>query len=171
MPPRRSTTAGPAKKGSQKTLSFSSKVTKSNNHPPKSFKDTAPSKKSHPSPLSQTLTAKPELLLSAIENEIETGHVSSEAAIASQVQTEQARDKTEEEVRAEKVTDAQIRKYWRGREAERKAPRVHQEGLSVEEKVLRLFDMSSQYGVCSLCLCLYLLPFITFPIMHDHLRG
>lgn len=45
-----------------------------------------------------------------------------------------------------KVTDAQIRRYWRDREAERRAPRVHQEELSVEEKVLRLWDMSSQYG-------------------------
>jgi len=54
------------------------------------------------------------------------------------------------------VTDAQIRKYWRERENERTAARVHQEELSVEEKVLRLFDMSSQFGVCpmSFFLCI-----------------
>lgn len=29
---------------------------------------------------------------------------------------------------------------------------VHQEGLSTEEKILRYFDMSSQYGVsCPVC--------------------
>ena len=53
-----------------------------------------------------------------------------------------------DEKKAERVTDAQIRKYWRERENERTAKRVHQEDLSVEEKVLRLFDMSSQFGVC-----------------------
>jgi len=52
-----------------------------------------------------------------------------------------------EEERASKVTDAQIKRYWRDREAERSAPRVHQGGLTVEEKVLRYWDMSSQYGV------------------------
>ena len=52
-----------------------------------------------------------------------------------------------EEVKALKVTDAQIKRYWRDREAERRAPRVHQDDLSVEEKVLRYWDMSSQYGV------------------------
>lgn len=54
-----------------------------------------------------------------------------------------------EEEKASKVTAAQIKRYWRDREAERRAPRVHQEDLSVEEKVLRLWDMSSQYGVSS----------------------
>lgn len=58
------------------------------------------------------------------------------------------RERTAEEERASQVTDAQIRRYWREREAERKAPRVHQEGVSLEEKILRFFDMSSQFGVC-----------------------
>lgn len=50
--------------------------------------------------------------------------------------------------RARKVTDTQIKKYWRGKEQERLAPRVHQEDLTVYEKVLREWDMSGQYGVC-----------------------
>lgn len=77
--------------------------------------------------------------------------MTSEPAVAEQAQKEIDRPKKErssEELKAEKVTDAQIKRYWREREAERRAPRVHQEDLSVEEKVLRLFDMSSQYGVC-----------------------
>lgn len=51
------------------------------------------------------------------------------------------------EARARKITDAQIKKYWQAKEAERKAPRVHQEGLSIQEKLLREFDMSITYGV------------------------
>jgi DNA polymerase delta subunit 4 len=70
--------------------------------------------------------------------------------------------KSEAELRAEKITDAQISKYWRAIEAERKAPRVHQQDLTVNEKVLRYFDVSSQYGVCpgsnSLLLALLTLP-------------
>ena len=53
----------------------------------------------------------------------------------------------DEEERARKVTDTQIKKYWRQKEQERLAPRVHQEDLSVYEKVLREWDMSGQYGV------------------------
>lgn len=56
-------------------------------------------------------------------------------------------DKSEDVIRAEKVSDAQIKKYWREREGERRTKRVHQEELGVEEKILRLFDMSSQFGV------------------------
>lgn len=56
-------------------------------------------------------------------------------------------EKTEAELQAEKISDAQINKYWKGIEKERIAPRVHQKELSVGEKVLRYFDVSSQYGV------------------------
>ena len=51
------------------------------------------------------------------------------------------------EERARKVPETQIRKYWKSKEEERIAPRVHQAGLSVNEKILRHFDLSSQYGV------------------------
>lgn len=142
MPPtRRSrTSGGPAAKGSQQTLSFgASKLSKT------TF--TSAKDKLAPAPASPPLKA-------------ELGHVSSEPAVAEQAKVEVERIKSEvkeeegkevirspEEVRASKVTDAQIRRYWRDREAERRAPRVHQGDLSVEEKVLRYFDMSSQYGV------------------------
>ena len=53
----------------------------------------------------------------------------------------------DEEDQARKVTDSQIKKYWRHKEQVRLAPRVHQEDLSVHEKVLREWDMSGQYGV------------------------
>lgn len=53
----------------------------------------------------------------------------------------------DEEAQARKVTDTQIKRYWRQKESERLAPRVHQEELGVYEKVLREWDMSGQYGV------------------------
>lgn len=53
----------------------------------------------------------------------------------------------DEEEQARKISDTQIKKYWRQKEQERMAPRVHQEDLSVHEKVLREWDMSGQYGV------------------------
>jgi len=134
---RTRTSGGPAAKGSQKTLSFGNKVTKPAT--PSSTKD-----KAH--------TINPKV--------IDVGHVSSEAAVTEQARVEVEAiksEKTPEEERARKVSDAQIKRYWREREAERKAPRVHQEDVSLEEKILRLFDMSSQFGVC-LLLSISILP-------------
>ena len=51
------------------------------------------------------------------------------------------------EVEAMKVSEAQIKRYWTLKEEARIAPRVHQKGLGVHEKVLREFDLSSQFGV------------------------
>lgn len=134
MPPTRPArkSSGPAAKGSQKTLSFSnSKITKS----------TAPLGKS-------PLSSKPSISIKPEELEKEIGHVTSEVAVKEQAQIELTKkEKSAEELKAEKVTDAQIRKYWKEKESERRTQRVHQEDLSVEEKILRLFDISSQYGV------------------------
>lgn len=59
-------------------------------------------------------------------------------------------DKSEAEQRAAKISDAAIARYWGGIEAGRRAKAVHRkhvEGLGTGEKVLRYFDVSSQYGV------------------------
>ncbi|KAL6908339.1 DNA polymerase delta, subunit 4 domain-containing protein [Trichoderma evansii] len=61
---------------------------------------------------------------------------------------EEVPEKSEAELKAEKITDAQIKSYWKGIEKQRKAPRVHQQDLDLGEKVLRYFDVSSQYGPC-----------------------
>ncbi|KAF8864762.1 hypothetical protein BDZ45DRAFT_569284, partial [Acephala macrosclerotiorum] len=126
--------SGPAAKGAQKTLSFGgTKITK-----PSSAKDKTFDK----SPLSSSIP-------SSVPSPADVGHVSSEAAVEQQAKVELsqlAKGKTAEEERASKVSDAQIKRYWRERENERKSRRVHQEDLSLEEKVLRFFDMSSQYG-------------------------
>jgi len=56
--------------------------------------------------------------------------------------------KNERELAADKVTDAQLKRYWKAEEDSRLAPRVHQSSLSLHEKILRHFDLSSQYGPC-----------------------
>ncbi|KAF2162606.1 hypothetical protein M409DRAFT_68924 [Zasmidium cellare ATCC 36951] len=53
---------------------------------------------------------------------------------------------SDEAERARKIPTTQINKYWRAKEQERKAPRVHQQDLTVSEKILREWDMSNQYG-------------------------
>lgn len=63
---------------------------------------------------------------------------------------EQLPAKSDAEIEAEKISDAQIAKYWKGIEKLRRAPRVHQQDLMLSEKVLRYFDVSSQYGVSSI---------------------
>lgn len=54
----------------------------------------------------------------------------------------------DEEARARKVPETQINRYWRAKESERKAPRVHQRDLTTHEKILREWDMQSSYGPC-----------------------
>lgn len=53
----------------------------------------------------------------------------------------------DEEARARKITETQIKKFWREKENARLVPRVHQQDLSVHEKVLREWDVSGEYGV------------------------
>ncbi|KAI7161781.1 hypothetical protein KC349_g2549 [Hortaea werneckii] len=55
---------------------------------------------------------------------------------------------SDEEQQARKVSETQIKRYWRAKEQERLAPRLHQEDMSVYERILREWDMSGQYGPC-----------------------
>ncbi|KAI6837990.1 hypothetical protein KC340_g11966 [Hortaea werneckii] len=55
---------------------------------------------------------------------------------------------SDEEQQARKISDTQIKRYWRAKEQERLAPRLHQEDMSVHERILREWDMSGQYGPC-----------------------
>ncbi|KAL8693402.1 MAG: hypothetical protein Q9218_001751 [Villophora microphyllina] len=80
-----------------------------------------------------------------------------ELAIRQSQQKKEEEKRDEAEEKARKVSDAAVKRYWREREAERKAPRanrftragiVHQQTLSLHEKILRHFDLSSQYGPC-----------------------
>ncbi|KAK0109779.1 hypothetical protein ONS95_002455 [Cadophora gregata] len=158
MPPaRRSrTSSGPAAKGAQKTLSFGNKVTKPTTAVPYGKDISSPKAHLLKNSIKQEAEAEPEpkkeLVAEEVKAELDTGHVDSSAAVSQQAKAEivaqaQGDGKSEDVIKAEKVTDAQVKKYWREREGERRTKRVHQEELGVEEKILRLFDMSSQYGV------------------------
>ena len=68
--------------------------------------------------------------------------------------------RSEAEVKADAITDTQIRQYWRAIESQSIARRVHQEDLDLGEKVLRHFDVSSQYGVR--LISLHLIFFLNF---------
>lgn len=63
------------------------------------------------------------------------------------IRSQQPATKSDVEEKAAKISNAQVKGYWKAKEDERIAPRVHQQGLSLNEKVLRHFDLSSQYGV------------------------
>jgi DNA polymerase delta subunit 4 len=139
MPTTRRSTgrAGPTK--GQSTISFHHKVTKASApqdakkavlSAPAVAKVEAPAEEK---PVEEEIVANSE---SASEDEQEEAEV-----------VEPVPEKSEAEVKAEKLSDAQINKYWKSVENERIAPRVHQKDLSTSEKVLRYFDVSSQYGV------------------------
>ncbi|KHO01852.1 DNA polymerase delta subunit 4 [Metarhizium album ARSEF 1941] len=142
---RRSTGAtrgrtGPAR--GQSTISFASKVTKS---VPKDVKNNLV--KSTATKIDVPERTKP--VQKQVEKAVEDDADEREEEEQEDPEPrEEVPDKTEAELKAEKLTDSHIDKYWKDIEKERKAPRVHQEGLSVNDKILRYFDVSSQYGPC-----------------------
>lgn len=126
---------GPSK--GQSTISFHSKVTKS---VPQDTKKAvvAPS----------VAKVEPADVGSPAKEEVEDVVVDEPEVEETEIeQQETIPEKSEAELQAEKVTDAQISKYWKGIEKQRRAPRVHQQDLTQSEMVLRYFDVSSQYGV------------------------
>ncbi len=140
MPPTRRSSGGGRPSGKQATLSFNHRVTKS---VPKSVKNaisSAPAK----SPLAKHVTnAEPD-----VKEEVDTDIEEEKVKVEEPKPVAPEREKTEAELRADKITDRQISRYWRDIESERRTKRLHQEGLSLAEKILRYWDVSSQYGVC-----------------------
>ncbi|KAK1250510.1 hypothetical protein MKX08_010513 [Trichoderma sp. CBMAI-0020] len=140
---------GPAK--GQSTISFSGKVTKA---VPKDLKKAAVDA---PTIARTTIPERPaakdafrkeeeeEIVYLAVED-LAFAEPEQEEEVEEIV--EQVPEKSEAELKAEKITDTQIKSYWKGIEKQRKAPRVHQQDLDLGEKVLRYFDVSSQYGPC-----------------------
>lgn len=123
--------------GKQSKLSFNNRVTKP---VPKSVKASAAS-----SPL------KKELIKEKVEKD-EAEDIEADEQLQQEVEQEPIKvdvTKSDAELKAAKISDAAIQKYWRKVEAERMAKRVHQEDLTTSEKVLRYFDVSSHYGVSS----------------------
>ncbi|KAI1915162.1 hypothetical protein LOZ61_001838 [Ophidiomyces ophidiicola] len=102
---------------------------------------------SHIKPVTTTTAAAKHEEATAVEQPV-AGSSKSENAVREQAQLHAQLPKTEEDRRAERLTQKDIQRYWQTEEENRIAPRIHQDGLSVEEKILRHFDISNQYGPC-----------------------
>lgn len=73
--------------------------------------------------------------LEAVEDEVEED-------VQAEIEAEKALTK-----KALALSDTKLKAYWSAKEKERKAPRVHQKELTMREKMLREWDLSSKYGV------------------------
>ncbi|KAF2228075.1 DNA polymerase delta, subunit 4-domain-containing protein [Elsinoe ampelina] len=160
MPPKRTTRTSSrgTRTSGQGVLSFNARVTKPNTSPrsAKSKKDpglleaelhdqSAPD--SAVSPPAKSLGPPP------AADPISTSPVKTEDVLGGLATPEPETPETNEEEAADnaaalKLPVSRIKSYWREKEAARLAPRVHQEGLSLAEKILREWDMSGQYGPC-----------------------
>lgn len=125
----------------QSTISFASRVTKP---VPKDAKKAALSD----APRKAAIDATPPPKDEAEETPVEDVSVDEVEPVEEVTPDE---EKSEAELRAEQVSDREIAGYWARLESERIAPRVHQEDVTLSEKVLRYFDVSSQYGVSCFC--------------------
>lgn len=145
MPATRKSSRLSAAGAKQSTLSFNHRVTKNVVAPGKKEVVSTTAAVAPSSKLAKEYVPEPEAETEV--DEVEEIHVEAK--------------KSEAEQRAAKISDAAIARYWGGIEAGRRAKAVHRkhvEGLGTGEKVLRYFDVSSQYGVsysspfvCLLC--------------------
>lgn len=154
MPATRRSTRSAAAKGAsskQSTLSFNNRVTKHSaaKNTGKDLAAPAKSVEKETAAAAAVLTPPPTSPpIEKVEEEQPVGEEEEEEEEDTEPAVQVSKTKQPDaEIRADRITDAQIKKYWREAEAARIAKRVHQEDLSVGEKVLRYFDISSQYGV------------------------
>ncbi|KAJ5760341.1 hypothetical protein N7520_007497 [Penicillium odoratum] len=129
MPPRRRAAAN-----AQSALSFgSSRVTKPTATPTTLHKaknlDSTATRKTNQSASATPEPSKPQLADLVVR------------------QPEPKKIETAEEKQALQLSLKDLREYW-GEKDSKKPVRVHEQGLSMEEKILRNFDLSSQYGPC-----------------------
>nr|UTQ10496.1 DNA polymerase delta 4 accessory subunit [Thermochaetoides thermophila] len=153
MPPtRRSTRSSSTATGSgstkhQSTLNFKHRVTKPVSSTAKDTKEKET--KSPARAKKEIIVPAPEPAPKEEQDEVKEEETNEEVKEVEEKEVKNAR--SDPESRAAKVTNAQIEKYWKGIEASRMAKELHRkhgQGLSTEEKVLRYFDVSSQYGPC-----------------------
>ncbi|KAF3385295.1 DNA polymerase delta subunit 4 [Penicillium rolfsii] len=140
MPPRRRAAAG-----GQATLSFGnqSRVTKPSSTPTAIHKAKildSPAEVASPSG-----TPEPQQVLA--DAHPSKPHVA-ELVVREQAAAERKEPLSAEDERALKLSRKDLQSYWRKEEQKRRTPRVHQADLDLEEKILRHFDLSSQYGPC-----------------------
>lgn len=172
MPPKRIRTITPRTASQQQTLSFhgkDNKVTKSQSpRTAKSTKKDSALLESLVSPEAQDVKVEdpsPDLEQQTTAEAVISQQAEDEASTISTVESVlggRAPQSTagatggpandgwlgDEEARARKIPETQINRYWRAKESERKAPRVHQGDLTTHEKILREWDMQSSYGPC-----------------------
>ncbi|CAN9121487.1 unnamed protein product [Alternaria alternata] len=140
MAPRRKASA-PAAKSQQSTLAFHGRT----NRVTKAGVKSQGAKKN-------ILEAKLKDIKPEVADIPNTEPTTTEAAIIEQTEQEvkaQEVESTPDEDRARRISDAAIKKYWTAKEKQRLAPRAHQGGLSLHDKILREFDMSAHYGPCT----------------------
>lgn len=161
MPPKRRA-SGIAPKAQQSTLAFhgnANKVTKAGARAPAG-------KKSIVSEPAVKKATKIDIDVVEPETAKEAAPTTVEAGIIEQAEQEVAVQQVApapEEVAARKITDARIKKYWSVTGGKSEKSRVHQKDLSMNDKILRQFDMSGQYGVSAhqacVCVCLFVLQY------------
>ncbi|KAL2160154.1 hypothetical protein VTH06DRAFT_1809 [Thermothelomyces fergusii] len=154
MPATRRSTRSSAGTGKQSTLSFKHKVTKAIHTGKEAYKSPSRAKEYIPEPSPEPAVSKPEPKKEEEEEEEEKTPVPSDDEQLQKAQptaVASAQRPSEAEVEAAKITDRAIEQYWNGIENSRKAKAVHRKhtgGLTTGEKVLRYFDVNSQYGPC-----------------------
>jgi DNA polymerase delta subunit 4 len=143
MAPKRRSSTGPAKaSATQSTLAFhgsSNKITK-----PTALPRSAKSHTKIDDIPTSIKTEEP-----SVKAEPEVDEVIIQAPAVAVPAPSKSDKQLEAEKEARKVSEARIKKYWTAKEKTRMAPRVHQEDLSLHEKVLREWDMCGLYGVRS----------------------
>ncbi|OAL69943.1 hypothetical protein A7D00_5982 [Trichophyton violaceum] len=155
MAPRRK--AAESRKNNQATLQFGtqSKISKPFSNasiPGKDLKQKSSSPKeislpTHSLPKKQD-EEQLQLQEPAAEVKATPASTTSTAVVHEQARAEAALPKSKEDEQAEALTVKQLQAYWRAEEKKRTASRVHQADLSIEERILRHFDLCSQYGPC-----------------------
>jgi DNA polymerase delta subunit 4 len=150
MAPKRRATSTRSAGPSQSTLSFhgrSSRVSKPTGAPAgakagKGILEAAVKSETKPIKLPE-----PEPEETPVTSEIEEEDEAKPVVVPRRSLSKADQAKAHNEEAAKKLPESKIKSYWREKEKERRAPRVHQQGLSVNEKILREWDTNSRFGV------------------------
>ncbi|KAJ5102280.1 hypothetical protein NUU61_004502 [Penicillium alfredii] len=146
MPPRRRGGNTASSRAAQSTLSFGARVTKPATPSANLKAKNLDSPVSLPTDKSASATPEPQQV-PVTPVEPSQPHVA-ELVVRQQAAAEIQAPLSMEDKRAMNLSRQDLQRYWEKEEQSRKAPRVHQQSLDLEEKILRHFDLSSQYGPC-----------------------
>ncbi|KAF2671991.1 hypothetical protein BT63DRAFT_476816 [Microthyrium microscopicum] len=142
MPATRRSTGKAKSSAGQTKLAFSNRVTKT------SAIDNAKKNSLKETPSKPASVASPLAAITLSDDEVSEIHPETGDSSLNDIEIGPAPPVNEEDELARSVKDAQIRKFFNEREKGRDSKRVHQESLSVSEKILRDWDISSHYGPC-----------------------